>query len=193
MPHVVHTVHGWGFHPRQRWAERALYQTLERACAPLADALIVVAEPNRAQGLALGIGRAAQYHLIRSGIEIAPYAAAPLERERTRAALGIAPNEFVFGNVGRLSEQKSPLDLVAAFVAIAAGARRPGSCLVGDGPLRGEVERMIRDAGLTARVHLAGLRRDVPAFLRRSTRSCCRAAGRACPAWCRRPWRRACP
>jgi glycosyltransferase involved in cell wall biosynthesis len=165
VPHVVHTVHGWGFHPRQRWAERALYQTLERACAPLADALVVVAEPNRAQGLALGIGRPEQYHLIRSGIEIAPYAAAPDERERMRAALGIAPHEFVFGNVGRLSEQKSPLDLVAAFVAVAT--RRPEArlVLVGDGPLKGDVERMIREAGLGARVHLAGLRRDVPAFL----------------------------
>jgi len=37
---------------------------------------------------------------------------------------------------------------------------------VGDGPLRGELEGAIARAGLGARVHLAGLRRDVPELLR---------------------------
>ncbi len=165
VPRVVHTVHGWGFHPRQRWAERTLYQALERACAPLADALVVVAEPNRVQGLALGIGRPAQYHCIRSGIEIAPYADAPRHRKATREALGIAPSDFVFGSVGRLSEQKSPLDLVAAFASVARRHANARLVLVGDGPLRADVERTIGEAGLGASVHLAGLRRDVPAYL----------------------------
>jgi glycosyltransferase involved in cell wall biosynthesis len=165
VPRVVHTAHGWGFHPRQGWAGRVFYEGIERACAQLADAIVVVATPNRTQALALGIGRASQYHLIRSGIDIGPYAAAPAERERTRAALAIAPHEFVFGNVGRLSEQKSPLDLVAAFAHVAARHPEARLVMVGDGPLLGAVEKSIREAGIEERVHLAGMRRDVPAFL----------------------------
>lgn len=165
VPHVVHTVHGWGFHPRQGWAERTLYQVIERWCAPMADRLIVVAEANREQGLRLGIGEPHQYRLIRSGIEVEHYRVPAGTRARVRASLGLADGQFVFGNVGRLSPQKAPTDLVEAFARVARA--HPEACLllVGDGPLRGEVESLIARLGISDRVTLLGLRRDVPELI----------------------------
>lgn len=165
VPIVFHTVHGWGFHPGQSWLERSLYVGLERACAPMADAMIVVAEPNRAQGHALGIGRPEQYHLVRSGIELEDYRRDPAAGRAIRAELDLPADAFVFGSVGRLSEQKAPRDAMAAFARIAA--RHPASrvVFVGDGPLRAEVEADARAAGLAERVRFTGLRRDVGAFL----------------------------
>jgi glycosyltransferase involved in cell wall biosynthesis len=68
--------------------------------------------------------------------------------------------------VGRLSEQKAPLDLLEGFALFAR--ERPDAILVlvGDGPLRGAVESRAAELGLADRVRLAGLRRDVPRLLR---------------------------
>ena len=60
-------------------------------------------------------------------------------RFQARGLLGVPPGMHVVGTVGRLDEQKAPLDFVAAFTKL----RRDDvlGVWVGDGPLRPEVER----------------------------------------------------
>jgi glycosyltransferase involved in cell wall biosynthesis len=130
-------------------------------CAPLCDTIVVVAEPDRVDGLRLGIGHPEQYRLIRSGIEIEGYRDVALTRAEARRRIGVPEDAFVIGTVGRLSPQKAPLDLLAAFERVAAARPETHLVFVGDGPLRGEVEARAAAAGLTHRVHLLGLRRDV--------------------------------
>jgi len=163
---VVHTVHGWSFNPHQPWPVRTLYTWLERLCAPMAAALVVVGTPNVEAGLLRGIGRPNQYHLIRSGIEIEAYRDVPIGRDEVRERLGLPREAFVFGSVGRLGEQKSPLALLAAFERVAAACPGAHLVFVGDGPQREALEAAISRAGLVGRVHLVGLRRDVPELLR---------------------------
>jgi glycosyltransferase involved in cell wall biosynthesis len=163
---IIHTVHGWGFHRRQAAHEFGGYVALERWCARLCDALVVVGEADRAEGLALGIGRSAQYRLIRSGIEIEAYRDVNITRDEARRRIGVPLDAFVVGSVARLSEQKAPLDLIAAFEPLAAAIPDAHLVIVGDGPLRAQVERRLSERGLTGRVHLMGLRGDVPELLR---------------------------
>ncbi|NOT34533.1 MAG: glycosyltransferase family 4 protein [Candidatus Eisenbacteria bacterium] len=163
---VVHTVHGWGFHPRQNPLERELYQRLERWCASMCRSIVVVAEADREEGLELGIGRAEQYVTIRSGIEIEAFRDVAIAREEIRARLGLDLDAFVIGCVGRLSPQKSPLDLFAAFTRVAAARPDAHLVYVGDGPHRAALEAAAARASLEHRVHLLGLRRDVPELLR---------------------------
>lgn len=164
--HVVSTIHGWGFHPRLSRRAFAVFSSIERACAPLCRVLVVVAARDRDEGLALGIGRPQQYRVVRSGIEIEAYRDVEVDRERLRAGLGIPAPALVVGSVGRLSEQKAPLDLVRAFAHLARVRDDAHLLMVGDGPLRDEVERRVAELGLAGRVHLTGIRRDVPALLR---------------------------
>jgi glycosyltransferase involved in cell wall biosynthesis len=89
-----------------------------------------------------------------------------VSREDARTRLGLDPRSFVIGTVGRLSRQKAPLDLLAAFAALSRAHADAELVLVGDGPQRAEVEHAVAAAGLGGRVHLLGLRRDVPAILR---------------------------
>jgi glycosyltransferase involved in cell wall biosynthesis len=158
---VVHTAHGWPFTRQQSGLGRQLDIALEKMCAPLCDTIVVVAEPDRVDGLRLGIGRPGQYRLIRSGIEIEGYRDVALTRAEARRRIGVPEDAFVFGTVGRLSPQKAPLDLLAGFERVAAHRPETHLVFVGDGPLRGDVEARAAAAGLTARVHLLGLRRDV--------------------------------
>jgi glycosyltransferase involved in cell wall biosynthesis len=165
-PVVVHTAHGWGFNPRQSAGVRELYVFLERLCARWCDRLVVVGEADRDVGLTLGIGRPEQYLLIRSGIEIEAYRDVPVTRAEVRARFGIPADAFVVGSVGRLSPQKAPLDMIAAFTLLAGQVPEARLLMVGDGPLRSAVEAAVAERGLTGRVHLAGLRREVPELLR---------------------------
>jgi glycosyltransferase involved in cell wall biosynthesis len=70
--------------------------------------------------------------------------------------------------VGRLVTQKNPLLFVAAAAALRARLPQVTFTLVGDGPLRGEVEAAVRAAKLEGVVRLAGEQRDVSEMLRQS-------------------------
>jgi len=163
---VIHTVHGWPFSREEGAIVHGTWIWLERACARLCDALVVVADRDRERGLALGVGRAEQYRLIRSGIEVEAYRDVAVDRATMRARLGLPGEAFVVGTVGRLGRQKAPLDLLAAFERLARERGDAHLVLVGDGPQREEVVAAIARAGLEGRVHLLGLRRDVPELLR---------------------------
>jgi glycosyltransferase involved in cell wall biosynthesis len=166
VPVIIHTAHGWAF-TRRDWAPvRELWVHLERRQARGCDAIVVVGREDERAALERKVGRPDQYRLIRSGIELESFRNPGVSREAMRAELVIGPGAFVVGTVGRLSRQKAPLELVAAFVELSRAHAGAELVLVGDGPQRGPVERAIAAAGITARVHLLGLRRDVPRLLR---------------------------
>jgi glycosyltransferase involved in cell wall biosynthesis len=92
------------------------------------------------------------------------------ERALIRQDLGAAPEDVVVIATGRLSRQKDPLLLVRAFSA--AQARRGSLVLwvVGDGPLRGEVETLAAellpaDDPARSRIRFLGARDDVQRLL----------------------------
>ncbi|QSA97296.1 glycosyltransferase family 4 protein [Methylococcus sp. EFPC2] len=58
--------------------------------------------------------------------------------------------------VGRLSEQKGQIMLIQAVSRLVAEGLSLNLVLVGNGPLRGEIERLIAENGLSAHVELTG-------------------------------------
>lgn len=165
VPRVVHTVHGWPFHDAQRPAANAVWRWLERAAAPLADALVVVADADRVKGLAAGVGRPEQYVTVRSGLELGLYGPDAQVRHEVRQELGLPHDARVVGAVNRLSPQKDPLTLLHACAAVLRADPDARLLLVGDGPLRGDVEREVDALGLRGQAVLPGLRADVPRLL----------------------------
>ena len=165
VPRVVHTVHGWSFNPTQRPLVRRSYIALERAAGAVTDRFVVVAESDRAKGLAARIGSADRYRLLRSGIEPEVFQAGGAARSATRGALGYGPEHRVVGTVACLKPQKAPLDFVR--MAEIAFRRDPSLRFVvaGDGELRPQVEREIASRGLGGIVRLLGWRRDIPELL----------------------------
>jgi glycosyltransferase involved in cell wall biosynthesis len=164
-PFIVHTVHGWSFHDYMPALTRRIYILLERWVARFSDALVVVAEKDIEKGLQAGIGRREQYHLIRSAIPLEAFDPRRIDRAAIRKELGLPPEAPVVGTIGRFSKQKNPLDWVR--VAGIIGRERPEArfLLVGDGPLRPQVEALLRQEGLSNRTVLTGLRRDAARLL----------------------------
>ncbi|MEL6983566.1 MAG: glycosyltransferase, partial [Actinomycetota bacterium] len=132
----VHTVHGWGPLDAASGSTRRVVILLERGLARLSAALVVVGRGDLDRGLDLGIGRAWQYRLIRSGIEL-PDSADPTIRTRVRRDLDVE-GRWVVGMVGRLAAQKDQATLIDAVAN--AGLADTTLVLIGDGPKRSALE-----------------------------------------------------
>jgi glycosyltransferase involved in cell wall biosynthesis len=161
VPIIVHTVHGWSFHDYMPSAMCAFYKLLERWMASFTDAIIVVTGRDIQKGQQAHIGKDEQYHLIRSAIPLEDFDPARTKCQATRQELGIPMEAVVVGNVGRFSEQKNPLDWVRVAGIIGRSDPRLHFLLVGDGPLRPQVETQLQEEGIRDRTIVTGLRRDV--------------------------------
>lgn len=164
VPCIIHTVHGWGFHPGQFFLARWLYQALERWAARFTDVLITVSDENRQAGLAAGIGSKEQYKVIHSGIDPRQYRLSFLQARRARAKLkskGL-PCVLVLSN---FKQQKSPMDVLEVADALRSKVPYALFLWAGDGPLFGKVESEIKARGLERHFILLGWREDIAELL----------------------------
>jgi glycosyltransferase involved in cell wall biosynthesis len=83
----------------------------------------------------------------------------------TLESLGVPHDAPVVVQVAQLVGHKDPLNFVRAMARARERVPEVHGLLVGDGPLRAEVEREIHALGLNAAVHLAGYRTDADSLL----------------------------
>lgn len=109
--------------------------------------------------------------LLKSSVK--SHSAGSLKSEPAHASAAPASEECVILCAGRLSAQKAPLDLLAAFVMVrersSEAARRLRLLYAGDGPLREKLLLEIRRRGLDSVVRLVGWRDDVIALMKSSS------------------------
>jgi len=164
VPHVVHTVHGWGFFKGQFFLKSFLYQTLERWTAPITDAMIVVSQDNADEGLSHGIGKKEQYKMIHSGIVSSKYVLSSAKSKKARHALNPQnrPCVLVLSN---FKKQKSPLDVVETAKQLTAKMPSVLFLWAGDGPLLSIVRVTIERENLSNNFKLLGWREDIAELL----------------------------
>jgi glycosyltransferase involved in cell wall biosynthesis len=86
-------------------------------------------------------------------------------RAAIRKALNVSPQEPLIGTVGRLEERKDHSMLLKACAQIKKEIPAARFMLVGDGPLRGALEKEAANLGLQNAVIFTGVRQDIPALL----------------------------
>lgn len=159
VPAVVHTFHGFGFHPRQNFLARSFYVLLEKACAALTGALVFVSRSNMETARAAGIGDPGRYRLIRSGVNLAGYPA-KTDRAAKRAELGLAPGDLVVLSVGNAKPQKNPGDFIEAAARLSAGRPRAKFVFVGGGEQLEDLRAQVKARGLEGVCIFTGWRED---------------------------------
>jgi glycosyltransferase involved in cell wall biosynthesis len=83
-----------------------------------------------------------------------------------RASLGLRPEGLVIGHIGRFVEQKNH-ELLLAIAAEVMGRNHGAQLLlVGEGPLRPQIEQACTSLGIRDRTIFAGSRGDVPELLK---------------------------
>ena len=169
VPIIIHTLHSLVFHDYQSAWKNRLYVRLKRLCAPFTDTLISVNDTTARGALAAGIGRADQHITIYSGMELDRFLgiAEGLTVEEAKRRAGVPPDAPVVGKIARLFALKGHEQFLQAAAAIAR--RRPDVVflLVGDGPLRDELDAQADRLGISDRLVFAGRvgPEDVPALI----------------------------
>ena len=104
----------------------------------------------------------AKVGLIRNGVDTSRFGP-PAGHER--AALGIPRGRPIVGTVGRLDPAKDHRTLVTAFRSIVSAFPEAVLVIVGEGPMRPELESYVKQQGLGESVRFLGERFDVPSLL----------------------------
>ncbi|WP_459783700.1 glycosyltransferase family 1 protein [Alkalibacterium sp. s-m-22] len=86
-------------------------------------------------------------------------------RESKRAELKINSDEVLLGHVGRFNLQKNHDFLIDIFKSYIESYKSGKLLLVGDGPLRSQIEEKVKELGLEKNVIFAGIRSDIPELL----------------------------
>ena len=102
--------------------------------------------------------------VIYSGVDLERFQPRPKDRDLLKQ-YGLTEETPVAGITARFSPEKGHVYLVQAFARVAAAVPQAVLLLVGDGPLRTEIEAQVKGLGLADRVIFAGVQRDVPRYL----------------------------
>ena len=156
VPVVVHTVHGQAFHPYEKAWKNRLYQFAERLAARRCDRIFAVAQAMIDQCVEAGIAPRDHYRVVYSGMDTALFAGAEPE-PALRESLGIPPEARVIVTVARLFNQKGYEYVIPAAAKVIAEFPDTHLLIVGDGPMREQLDAEIAALGLTGHFHFAGL------------------------------------
>lgn len=163
IPRVVHTFHGFPFHEFQSRPRRAVYVGTERYLSQFTDMFLAVGTAVAAEAIRRGIAVPSRIRVIDPAIELATADSSPAARDAARRQLGVPVGCKVVGTVGRIDYQKAPECFIDAIAAI--GRPDVYSVWIGDGPMRGEIEKRARRRGLGDRFTCLGHRDDVAELL----------------------------
>jgi glycosyltransferase involved in cell wall biosynthesis len=89
----------------------------------------------------------------------------PVNSVTARAEFGIPPDAFVIGHVGRFEVQKNHRFLLQIAAELCEQDSRMVLLLVGEGPLRHDIEEDVAQLGLKDRIVFTGSRPDVPQLM----------------------------
>ena len=161
---IIHTIHGFGFHDYQPFPFRNFIVFLEKVTARITDRFIAVSRANIQKGVDVGIFPPHKTVLIRSGIELEEFTGVKVNKWAQKKALGVEPTLPLVTMIGCLKAQKAPLDYVEVAHQVLQ-EKDVRFILVGDGQLRGRVQKRADELGLGERFKLLGWRRDIPEIL----------------------------
>lgn len=161
VPAIVHTFHGFPFHPYQSALRRRSYVAIERALGKITDRFLAIGAAVAADAIRLGIAPAERMRTIGSAVD--PVAArTAASRTAARRELGVPDDVRLVGTVGRLDFQKAPFDMVKAVADLPPDVQ---FVWIGGGPMQADVAKRVAAMGLGDRFRLLGERRDVARLL----------------------------
>jgi glycosyltransferase involved in cell wall biosynthesis len=133
---------------------------LFRIAARFLDRLVYVSVNQRAYWRARGLTGTRDEAIV-NGIDLDHFAPRPGDREATRAAWGVQPDDFVMGLVATMRPEKNHAQLVDALVALRQRGIPAKIVFVGNGPDRERLTQVVETAGMTPHVVFTGEQGDV--------------------------------
>ncbi len=158
---VVHTFHGHVLHGYFGPVKSTAFRLLEQLLARVTTRLVAVSPQVRDDLVALGVAPAEKFSVVRLGIELGERVRTQVEGGEARARLGISPERFVVGWVGRMTGVKRTDDVLESVARLRERGVDAVLLLVGDGPDRDHVERRASELGIIRHCYFLGYQEDV--------------------------------
>jgi len=151
------TAHGYTGHC---WLERRVYYPADRRILARFPLVIAVSSQLRDTLIRAG-GKPDRIRTVLNGIDHRRFRRDPARVPELRQALGLLPDEIALGGVGRVEPQKR-YDILLRTLALLL-PRRPYLRLfiVGEGSLRGDLEKLAQDLGVACACRFLGHRNDL--------------------------------
>lgn len=156
---IVTTVHSSTRHDYVDSVKRHFYTSFDNLTLGMAHRLIAVsgalAQELRERGAAQD-----KVVIIPNGIELALF-----ESVYRQAKQPLAGTDAVVGTIGRMVGVKDQKTFLAAAAIVLKASPKTRFYLVGDGPLREELELQAKNLGLAEQITFTGFRRDIPELM----------------------------
>jgi sugar transferase (PEP-CTERM/EpsH1 system associated) len=168
VPVRIHGEHGWDTGDLDGSNRRR--QLIRRLYSPFVNRYVALSGQLRTylQG-SVGVD-AARIVQIYNGVDSQRFLPAPDARTAIPGCPFSGPDFWLVGTVGRMQTVKNQIDLARAFVHAVRSSPSARAQLrlvvVGEGPLQGQVEAVLKDNGMRQLAWIPGERHDIPEIMR---------------------------
>jgi len=168
VPNVIHTVHGFPFHPGMPKTKYRVYRQIEKWMAGITDVMLSQSEEDVINASKMGIKpRRGDLIYIGNGVDLTefdPCKFHPCQRLRVRESLGINGTDPVITLIGRINREKGYDDLVEALHMVRDMPWQ--ALLVGsDEGFLTSLKHQINSSGLQEKIRILGFRNDITDLL----------------------------
>ena len=155
----IYTAHGFHFFKGNSKIKNFIFRTIEKYLAKFTDVLITINEEDF--NACKNWKAKKKYKINGIGVDLDKYKLDEnLDKVEFRKSLGLEMDDFVVLSVGELNENKNTLRLLECIKNIKEQKVKYVIC--GQGPLKEEYEKYIKEHNLQDRVKMLGFRKDVP-------------------------------
>ena len=163
VPIILHTYHGHVLHGYFGKLKSEVYRRVERFLGTLTDSLIAISITGMDELVSMQIAPREKFVTIPLGLDLEKFRCAKeRHRGKIRSELGLTEKESLVGIVARLVPIKNHYEFFEVVRRIAPRHPDIHFLVVGDGPLRGELEDFVKQQTYAPQVHFLGMREDLP-------------------------------
>ncbi len=157
VPKIIHTVHGFPFHPYQNKYIIEFYKAMEKFAALFCDKVVFVNNSERETAISDRLVQPEKAVTIYNGIEL------PKINQRQRKK----SDGLVIGSTLRFWNQKNIFDTIEAAIQVCKKSERIKFIFVGHGELYKDVEDIVNKSGFKDRIQLPGWQNNVTDWLQK--------------------------
>lgn len=158
---IIFTAHGWAFKEDRGFVWKALIGSASWLTVILSTATIVVSKQDETIGKRMP-GAGAKIRSVPLGIETPEF----LPRDAAEASLSIAEQGPRIVTIAELTSNKGIAYAIDAIAELKVRGVQCSYFIIGDGELRGELARRVRDLGIAHRVRFLGFVPDAAQYLK---------------------------
>lgn len=157
-PIIIHHNHGNPFHRFQNIFVHKLFKLIEKFASLFCVKIVSVTHTIVDEMVANKIAPREKFKVIRSGFDVENFINYHSSNDKsTRAKYGLNDNDIVIGKIARFSKLKGHIYLLKAFEDVSNRVPNAKLLLIGDGEMKDELVKYIKEHNLESKVSFTGL------------------------------------